>query len=188
MTHLRSMIADVAPARPDDDATTAEPVIILIDGARRLLDANRPAAALLDAGAPVERSFGRLAAPCQRDMIRIDRAIAAARRYGMAGLSLAAGAFEAEVIRMGDGTPAPIFILLARSPATSARTGRAARCFGLTPAENRLLDCLVEGLELKDAACRLGVARTTARTHLQRIFDKTGVRRQTDLQRMIALS
>ena len=188
MTHFCSMIADAAPARPDDDETTAEPVIILIDGARRLLDANRPAAALLDAATTVERSFGRLAARYQRDMVRIDRAIAAARRYGMAPLSLADGAFDADVIRMGDGAPAPIFLILARSPATSERAGRAARCFGLTPAENRLLDCLVEGLELKDAACRLGVARTTARTHLQRIFDKTGVRRQTDLQRMIALS
>lgn len=188
MTHFRSIIADVAPAKPDDDATTAEPVIILIDGARRLLDANRPAAALLDAATTVERSFGRLEAPRQRDMIRIDRAIAAARRCGLAPLSMAGGAFEADVIRMGDGAPAPVFLILARPSATSERAGRAARCFGLTPAENRLLDCLVEGLELKDAACRLGVARTTARTHLQRIFDKTGVRRQTDLQRMIALS
>jgi DNA-binding CsgD family transcriptional regulator len=31
----------------------------------------------------------------------------------------------------------------------------------------------------------LGVAPTTARTHLQRIFDKSGARRQSDLQRLI---
>lgn len=188
MTHFRSMIAGAAPARADDDDSAAEPVIILVDGARRLLDANRAANAALDASAAIERSFGRLAAACQRDVIRIERAIAAAWRAGMAPLSLADGAFEADVIRMGDGLPAPNFLILARASATGERTERAARCFGLTPAENRLLDCLVEGLELKDAACRLGVARTTARTHLQRIFDKTGVRRQTDLQRMIALS
>jgi DNA-binding CsgD family transcriptional regulator len=32
----------------------------------------------------------------------------------------------------------------------------------------------------------LGVARSTARTHLQRLFEKTGKRRQVDLLRMVA--
>jgi hypothetical protein len=42
-------------------------------------------------------------------------------------------------------------------------------------------------VSLTSAASSLGVARTTARTHLQRIFDKTGSRRQSDLVRMVAL-
>jgi DNA-binding CsgD family transcriptional regulator len=61
-----------------------------------------------------------------------------------------------------------------------------ARHFGLTKAEQCLLDILARGASLPDAAQMLGVARSTARTHLQRLFDKTGKRRQVDLLRMVA--
>jgi DNA-binding CsgD family transcriptional regulator len=67
----------------------------------------------------------------------------------------------------------------------SARLAAAAAEFGLTPAEARLLAVLFEGCSVPQAAERLGVARTTARTHLQRVFDKTGARRQGDLMRLV---
>jgi DNA-binding CsgD family transcriptional regulator len=57
--------------------------------------------------------------------------------------------------------------------------------FELTAAESRLLDILCSGASIPQAAALLGVARTTARTHLQRIFDKSGTRRQSDLQRLV---
>jgi DNA-binding CsgD family transcriptional regulator/PAS domain-containing protein len=46
--------------------------------------------------------------------------------------------------------------------------------YGLTPAEARLAQLLAAGRCLDEAARQLGVGRSTVRTHLQRIFDKTG--------------
>ena len=40
---------------------------------------------------------------------------------------------------------------------------------------------MLDGLALKEAAARLGVANTTARTHLQRIFDKTGKKQVAEM-------
>ncbi|WP_457313416.1 helix-turn-helix transcriptional regulator [Sphingomonas sp. UYAg733] len=67
----------------------------------------------------------------------------------------------------------------------STQLKRAIGQFGLTPAEGRLLHMLCGGASVPQAAIKLGVAKTTARTHLQRIFDKSGARRQSDLQRLI---
>jgi DNA-binding CsgD family transcriptional regulator len=60
----------------------------------------------------------------------------------------------------------------------------AANTFGLTLAETRVLAALLGGETLADIATTLRIAPTTARTHLQSIFGKTAVDRQTDLMRL----
>jgi DNA-binding CsgD family transcriptional regulator len=57
---------------------------------------------------------------------------------------------------------------------------------GLSPAQAQLASSLFEGLPLRDAAERQGLTEGSARQYLQRIFEKTGTRRQTDLIRQIA--
>jgi DNA-binding CsgD family transcriptional regulator len=52
---------------------------------------------------------------------------------------------------------------------------------GLTEAEGRILREILSGKGLVAAAAKLGVSETTARTHMQRIFEKTGTNRQTEL-------
>jgi DNA-binding CsgD family transcriptional regulator len=52
---------------------------------------------------------------------------------------------------------------------------------GLTDAESRVLRAVVGGKGLVATAARLGVAEATARTHMKRIFEKTGTHRQTEL-------
>jgi DNA-binding NarL/FixJ family response regulator len=47
-----------------------------------------------------------------------------------------------------------------------------------------VLSALAQGLGGKDAATMLGIGEATVRTHLQRIFSKTGMPRQTDLLRL----
>jgi DNA-binding CsgD family transcriptional regulator len=59
-----------------------------------------------------------------------------------------------------------------------------ARAFGLTPAETRTLIQILEGKSVPEAAEQLGVSPTTARTHLDSIFAKTGVSRQSHLVRL----
>jgi DNA-binding CsgD family transcriptional regulator len=61
-----------------------------------------------------------------------------------------------------------------------------AEACGLTPAEERMLALIAEGLDTVIAAKRMGIAPTTARTHLQRLFTKTGTARQSELVRFVA--
>jgi DNA-binding CsgD family transcriptional regulator/PAS domain-containing protein len=56
-----------------------------------------------------------------------------------------------------------------------------AASLGFTQAEARLVEKLMEGATLASAAHGLGIAETTAKTHLSHIFSKAGVSRQTDL-------
>ena len=57
--------------------------------------------------------------------------------------------------------------------------------YSLTPAESRLADRLLQGLELRDAADHLGVTIETARFHLKRVLSKTGTHRQSNLIRLM---
>ena len=58
--------------------------------------------------------------------------------------------------------------------------------YGLSRAEVGLCAALLEGKSLLDAANALDISRNTAKTHLARIFDKTGVRSQAALVRLLA--
>ncbi len=58
--------------------------------------------------------------------------------------------------------------------------------FDLSAAEVRTLERLLAGDTLAEVAGKLGIAITTARTHLAHIFDKTGASRQSDLIRLAA--
>jgi len=59
--------------------------------------------------------------------------------------------------------------------------------YDLTPSEARLVELLVIGRSLTQAAAALGISRETARTHLKHVFQKTGAERQVDLVRCIAI-
>jgi DNA-binding CsgD family transcriptional regulator len=80
----------------------------------------------------------------------------------------------------------------ARAPEPRLRRGSLSRIptpfelmlrqrYMLTPAEARLAAALATGVTLKTAAERLYISLNTARTHLARVYDKTGVRRQAEL-------
>jgi DNA-binding CsgD family transcriptional regulator len=60
-----------------------------------------------------------------------------------------------------------------------------ARLYGLTGGELRVLLALNQGMGAKEAADILGIGEPTVRTHLQRIFSKTGTTRQADLLRLL---
>ena len=61
-----------------------------------------------------------------------------------------------------------------------------ARAFGLTPAELRVLLAIVEVGGVPETSETLGVAETTVKTHLYRVFSKTGASRQADLVKLAA--
>jgi DNA-binding CsgD family transcriptional regulator/PAS domain-containing protein len=61
-----------------------------------------------------------------------------------------------------------------------------AAAFGLTDREVSVALATVRQGGLPAAAAELGIAPTTARTHLQRVFDKTGTRHQVALAQLLA--
>jgi DNA-binding CsgD family transcriptional regulator len=58
--------------------------------------------------------------------------------------------------------------------------------FKLTPTELRVLLAIVEVGGIPEVAAAFGVADTTIRTHVSRLFEKTGTSRQADLVKLVA--
>ncbi len=61
----------------------------------------------------------------------------------------------------------------------------AAEVYGLSETQAKLARQLVIGEDLSSAAAALCISPNTAKTHLQRIYDKTGVRAQPALVRLL---
>lgn len=59
-----------------------------------------------------------------------------------------------------------------------------AAAFGLTPAETKVLASLFAWRTLVETAATLGITKPTAKTHLEHVFLKTGVKRQVELMRL----
>jgi DNA-binding CsgD family transcriptional regulator len=57
--------------------------------------------------------------------------------------------------------------------------------YGLTKAEARVAHALLDADHLADIAGHLGITLSTVRTRLQRTFEKTGTRRQSELARLL---
>lgn len=62
------------------------------------------------------------------------------------------------------------------------------RRFGFTMAEISVAFEILKGDGREAVAARLGISVTTVRTHLSHIFEKTGVRRQAELVRLLMRS
>jgi DNA-binding CsgD family transcriptional regulator len=62
----------------------------------------------------------------------------------------------------------------------------ASRLYGLTPAEVRVLQVLIESGGVSAVAETLGTSRSTVKRHLEHVFAKTGTRRQTELLKLFA--
>lgn len=65
------------------------------------------------------------------------------------------------------------------------RLAAAQMVFGLSPGQKALAERITSGESLTDSAAALGISINTARTHLRRIYDKTGVNTQTALVRLL---
>ena len=79
------------------------------------------------------------------------------------------------------------FVLFVKrnDPGDTVAISSFARTFGLTPKETHVLQTIVEVGGVPAAADVLGISPATVRTHVTGIFDKSGVRRQADLIRLL---
>lgn len=86
---------------------------------------------------------------------------------------------------VADRASAAVFVHRAtlESPSSPRAIGALYR---LTPAELRVLLAVVDVGGVPEVAATLGVAETTIKTHLGRVFEKTGASRQADLVKLVA--
>jgi DNA-binding CsgD family transcriptional regulator/PAS domain-containing protein len=178
--------------------------LFLVDGRNRLVHANQSGAEMLGDAVAVTARNGRFATVDGRATAALEAASEAAgsgdAALGVQAISVPIEArdgthFAAHVLPLTSGdrrstgsemrATAAVFV----KPTTiSAPTGAqlVARAFGLTPGEQRALARVVEVGGVVETADALGVSEATLKTHLNRIFAKTGAQRQPDLVRLVA--
>ncbi|HYG61739.1 MAG TPA: helix-turn-helix transcriptional regulator [Thermoanaerobaculia bacterium] len=84
----------------------------------------------------------------------------------------------------GDGGCVAVAVFVS-DPEAFPAPSHVGCAYGLTVAEEALTVHLAKGETLESAAEALEVSLNTARTHLKHIFAKTGVKRQSDLVRLV---
>jgi DNA-binding CsgD family transcriptional regulator len=83
------------------------------------------------------------------------------------------------------GTAAMLLICDPDRPA-QIPSGWMMDAYGLTLAEVRVALSVASGLGISDTARRLKISVNTVKTHLRRVYEKTGTRRQAELSRIVA--
>lgn len=105
--------------------------------------------------------------------------------HGAVPIVVEAGEGVASRIYWVVGDAGMILLLLADAAVDEDRLRVATQIYGLSPAQQRVAALVAEGLSLAQIAERMAITPNTARTHLDRIFEKTGVRNQTALVRVL---
>jgi DNA-binding CsgD family transcriptional regulator len=166
--------------------------VIIVADENRILYANQAGVQMFANDGPVRSVNGRLSSRNAAANDQLARAIALARKskaeIGATGISVALGSpynapAIAHVLPLADGdlrtqlvpeATAAVFIVPSVGRPIVDLAG-VADVLGLTPSEARLVEKLAAGATLAEAAVALGIADTTAKTHLTHIFCKTGV-------------
>jgi len=178
------------------DALTPGVVLVAEDGT--ILHANRVAARMLDRGTPIAAKRGRLRAVDAYATERLHRVIALAAgnesEVGASGIGIALSGRSGEVAtahvlplargnvrtRLLPRAVAAVFVA-SDLHLPFRRLDAVAEAFGLTRAETRMLDRLLRGDSIAEAAAAMNVSVTTVKTHRSRLLSKTGTRRQATL-------
>jgi DNA-binding CsgD family transcriptional regulator len=89
---------------------------------------------------------------------------------------------------MAIGIPRPVAIVVVTDHSAQDHKlfERLRDTYALTPAEARLAIEVISGEGRNAAAARLGISLSTVRTHLSRVFEKTGTQRQAELVRVVS--
>jgi DNA-binding CsgD family transcriptional regulator len=189
------------------DLEELEQGFLLVDAKARLLFVNRVARALLDARTGLRLEAGALSAS-NSDEARTLRGLVASCAVQTAAGTGAGGEI---VLQRGSGrlpldvlvTPIQPETAMASIPWTfpqravaivlvtdpeiemQAQVESLRDRFGFTPAETMFALEIIKGDGRQATADRLGITVGTARSHLSKIFDKTGVRHQAELVRLL---
>ena len=80
---------------------------------------------------------------------------------------------------------ARVYIMFGLGDDLSAQIDVVQTLFALSKAQTEMVRLIAQGKELAEAAETLGITKNTARTHLRRVYEKTGVSSQTELLRLV---
>lgn len=178
--------------------------VMAVDAGLRILASNAAAEQILsDRDSGLSQRRGVLATSDVQSTIKLQRLVVAscaaesgslpglggdllvvppAQTNDSAGLAISVGP------SLGAGVPThalePCAVVIARRLSQQLPAGfddAIAQVFELTPQEARVGAAIAAGQSLKQAADLIGIRVSTARTHLGRIFSKTGTRQQSQL-------
>jgi DNA-binding CsgD family transcriptional regulator len=176
--------------------------VLLVDADMALTHSNAAAAAMLAEGKLLRMVRGHVSATLpasQRalaDMVAQACREASSMRRGAVGLASSddpdavaavyALPLSAGTVRRDIGGRGAVALFVASPQGPINRVSHvAAQLFDLTSAEGRVLSAVADGQSSQEIAAQLGIAPSTVKTHMLRLFDKTGTHRQADL---VALS
>jgi DNA-binding CsgD family transcriptional regulator/PAS domain-containing protein len=178
--------------------------MILVDGSARIVHANAAGQAILEASDFLRAVCGRLVASDAPVNAALREILAGAdggdAAIGIKGIALPLTAHDGERYvahilpltsgaRRGAGLAYnAVAALFVRKVALDVASPHdiIGRMYKLTPTELRVLLAIVDIGGVPEVAAALGVAATTIKTHLGRLFAKTGVGRQADLVKLVA--
>lgn len=176
--------------------------IFVTDASARIIHANLAGEEMLRSSEVLWSAHGRLAARNTRDD-RTLREVFASIAGGKAAQEGTAFSLEAkdgqnyvaQVLRLSSGGEKPSGPALRAAAVVFVRKAELesgcsadliARTYNLTPAETRVLRAIVEVGGVPETAEALEIAEATVKTHLHRVFAKTGASRQADLVKLTA--
>jgi DNA-binding CsgD family transcriptional regulator len=210
--HVRraALIGKVIDLHKAEAATLADTLdgiasgMILVDATARITHANASAHVLLTRGDVLRALGGRLASSdAQTNQVFKDVFAAAGNgdmAVGVKGIAVPLRSrdgdrYVAHVLPLTSGnrrragvTYAAVAAVFVRKAGLEAPSPpeTLAQLYQLTPSEVRVLLAVVEVGGVPEVADMLGIAQTTAKTHLRHLFAKTGTRRQADLVKLVA--
>jgi DNA-binding CsgD family transcriptional regulator len=210
--HIRRavLIGRVIERKTAESATFADTfdglsaATFFVDAAGRIVHANASANILLAEGSPLRAPNGRLAAADAATAQSLSDIFAAAGEgdaaVGIKGIAVPMTGrddecYTAHVLPLTSGTRrragtsyAAVAAVFVRKAAVEAPSlpETIAHHFSLTPSELRVLLAVVEVGGIAETADALGIGEATVKTHLHRVFGKTGTNRQADLVKLVA--
>jgi DNA-binding CsgD family transcriptional regulator len=185
----RMLVSTMTAATSFTDALDASPAgVVLVNAERHIVHANQAGRAMLAAGDPIRNTEGLLELATEvvpgtlrRAIETAGDAVAGSKGMGVPARRLDGRPLTMQVMplerRRGADTSraavAAVFIAeAAGGPATSAEI--LSILFDLTPAEARIFSLIASGQSIAQIGAELGIAAATAKTHLARIYHKTG--------------
>ncbi len=174
--------------------------LVVVDGGLHVRGINSAAERVMRETGVLAVVDGQLRSIASQSGASISEALAACRegRLDRGGASVivpargSAGGLLVQIVplpRATIGRPADaVAAVFLSGPATQdvAPMEALVHHYGLTPSETRVLLAILRGETPRDIAKANGLALPTIRTHLSRLFDKTGANGQTDLVRLVA--
>src|SRR5262245_15196626 len=186
-----------------DTLDTLSAAMFLVDAAARIVWANTSGHALLAEGAILHAPGGRMLANDTETSRILHDAVAASgdgdAAIGVQGIALALAGRDGENyaahvlpltsaarrrVGVSHAAVAAVFVRKATLDLQSPLEALARR-FRLTAGELRVLLAIISVGSVAEVADMLGIAEGTVRTHLHRLFTKTGTARQADLVKLV---